>query len=329
MPLENLVSTIETLKERINTHYSDLAASEARTRAALIDPVLTALGWDTSDPGLVMVEQRLRGGKADYALLKPNGNPISIVEAKALGSQLHRVTDQLIRYAFAEGLPYAVSTDGDWWQVYDLTKPNIQIDDRLILKISISDNATHECAMKLLLLWHPNFASGTPVQAKIPSTSHSTNDQNGNDVITPDTSAQETPSSFVDSGWISLEDCDLPPKTPGPLKVRFPDGIEQKIKGKSWNGLFVATVQWLWEEKFLDSTKIPVKNSDEASNSWFILHTRPEFSPGYRMPRYKKIDTTPLYFSTDCGMQGFINYTNRVLKHCNVNPAEVYILPRQ
>lgn len=329
MPLENLISTIEKLKERINAHRSDLAAIEARTRAALIDPVLTALGWDTSDPGLVMVEQRLRGGKADYALLKPDGNPISIVEAKALGSQLDKVTDQLINYAFAEGIPYAVSTDGDWWQVYDLTKPNIQIDDRLILKISISDNATHECAMKLLLLWHPNFASGTPVQAKIPSTSHSTNDQNGNDVITPDTSAEETPSRFVNSGWISLENCDPPEKTPGPLKVRFSDGIEQVIKGKSWNGLFVATVRWLWEKEFLDSTKIPVKNSDDPAKSWFILNSSPEFSHGHRMPRHKKIDSTSLYFSTDCGMQGFIDYTKRVLEHCNQNPAEVYILSRQ
>ena len=172
MLLENLVSTIETLKERINTHRSDLAASEARTRAALIDPVLTALGWDTSDPALVMVEQRLRDGKADYALLTPDGNPISIVEAKALGSQLDRVTDQLIRYAFAEGLPYAASTDGDWWQVYDLTTPNTQIDNRLILEISISNDAVHECAIRLLLLWHPNLASGTPVEAVIPVASH-------------------------------------------------------------------------------------------------------------------------------------------------------------
>lgn len=294
MPLENLVSTIETLKERINAHRSDLAASEARTRAALIDPVLTALGWDTSDPELVMVEQRLRGGKADYALLKSDGNPISIVEAKALGSQLDSVTDQLIRYAFAEGLPYAVSTDGDWWQVYDLTKPNTQIDNRLILEISISDNATHECAVKLLLLWHPNLVSGTPVEAEIPMASHPIYDQDSNDVITLDTNTQETQSNFDNSDWISLEYCNLPPKTPGPLKVRFPDGTEQKIKGKSWNGLFVVTVQWLWREKFLDSTKIPVKNSDETSNSWFILHTKPEFSPGHRMPRHKKL-TTLLY----------------------------------
>lgn len=329
MPLENLVSTIETLKERINAHRSDLAAIEARTRAALIDPVLTALGWDTSDPGLVMVEQRLRGGKADYALLKPDGNPISIVEAKALGSQLDKVTDQLINYAFAEGIPYAISTDGDWWNVYDLTKPSTQIDNRLILQLSILNDPVHECAIRLLLLWHPNLVSGTPIDAVIPVSSHLENDQDSNDTITLGTNTQETQSSFVDPNWISLDDCNFPPKTPGPQKVRFPDGIEQKIKGKSWNGFFVATVQWLWEKKFLDSVKIPVKNSDDSSNFWFILHTRPEFSPGYKMPRHKKIDNTPLYFSTDCGMQEFINYTKRVLQHCNQNPSEVYIQPRQ
>lgn len=328
MPLENLVSTIETLKERINTHRSDLAASEARTRAALIDPVLTALGWDTSDPGLVMVEQRLRGGKADYALLTPDRNPISIVEAKALGSQLDNVTDQLIRYAFADGIPYAVSTDGDWWQVYDLTKPNIQIDDRLILKISISDNATHECAVKLLLLWHPNFASGTPVEAEIPMAPHTTNNQNGNDVIAPDTNAQETQSSLDNSGWISLENCNPPTGTRGPYKVRFPDGSEMEIYGGYWSSLFETTVQWLWENQLLTHTDIPITYSDDPSTD-YILNATPERSPGNPMLYWRQMESPPLYFTNNPGMKYLIHCTKRVMEQSGQDYGEVYILPRQ
>ena len=328
MPLENLVSTIKTLKERINTHRFDLAASEARTRAALIDPVLTALGWDTSDPGVVMVEQRLRGGKADYALLKPDGNPISIVEAKALGSQLHRVTDQLIRYAFAEGLPYAVSTDGDWWQVYDLTKPNTQIDNRLILQLSISNDAVHECAVKLLLLWQPNLASGTPVQAKIPSTSHSTNDQNGNDVITPDINTEETQSSLYESGWISLANCNPPTGSRGPQRVRFPDGSEMPIYRGWWSRLFETTVKWLWENQLLAHAALPITYSDDPSTD-YILNTTPERSPGDSMLYWRQMDYPPLYYTNYPGMKYLIHCTKRVLEHCNQNPSEVYILSRQ
>lgn len=327
MPLENLVSTIETLKERINAHRSDLAASEARTRAALIDPVLTALGWDTSDPELVMVEQRLRGGKADYALLKSDGNPISIVEAKALGSQLDSVTDQLIRYAFAEGLPYAVSTDGDWWQVYDLTKPNTQIDNRLILEISISDNATHECAVKLLLLWHPNLVSGTPVEAEIPMASHPIYDQDSNDVITLDTNSQETQSSIDNSGWISLENCNPPTGTRGPYSVRFPDGSEMPIYKGWWSKLFETTVKWLWENQLLTHADIPITYSDDPSTN-YILNTTPERSPGDPMPYWRQIDSPPLYYNNNPGMRYLIHCSKRVLEYCNQNPSEVYILSR-
>ena len=328
MPLENLVSTIEALKKRINTHRSDLAAIEARTRAALIDPVLTALGWDTSDPGLVMVEQRLRGGKADYALLKPDGNPISIVEAKALGSQLDKVTDQLINYAFAEGIPYAVSTDGDWWQVYDLTKPSTQIDNRLILQLSILNDPFHECAVKLLLLWYPNLVSGTPVEAEIPMASHTTNDQDSNNIIAPDTNTQKTQSNFDNSGWISLENCDPPTGTPGPYKVRFPDGSEKPIYRGAWSKLFETTVEWLWTSQLLTYADIPIAYSDDP-NAYYILNTIPERSPGDPMPYKRQMDSPPLYYNNNPGMRYLIHCTKRVLEHCNQNPSEVYIQPRQ
>ena len=328
MPLKNLVSTIETLKERINTHCSDLAASEARTRAALIDPVLTALGWDTSDPGFVMVEQRLRDGKADYALLRPDGNPISIVEAKALGSQLDRVTDQLIRYAFAEGIPYAVSTDGDWWQVYDLTKPSTQIDNRLILQVSISNDAVHECAVKLLLLWHPNLTSGTPVDAEIPMASHPRDVQDSNDIATPNTNTQETQSSLVNSDWISLENYNPPTGTRGPQEVRFPDGSEMPIHRRSWSKLFETTVQWLWANQLLTHADIPITYSDDPSTD-YILNKTPERSPGNPMLYWRQMDSPPLYYTNYPGMRYLIHCTKRVLEQSGQDYGEVYILPRQ
>ena len=73
MPLDDLVSVIETLQQRIRDHGESLRQNEIRTRAALIDPLLTALGWDVADPGLVMPEYDVSGRKADYALLSGNG----------------------------------------------------------------------------------------------------------------------------------------------------------------------------------------------------------------------------------------------------------------
>ena len=62
MPLDDLVQVIEALQERIREHGDSLRQNEIRTRVALIDPLLTALGWDVSDPGVVTAEYRVDAG---------------------------------------------------------------------------------------------------------------------------------------------------------------------------------------------------------------------------------------------------------------------------
>ena len=66
--LKPLVDAIETVKRRITEHGTSLRENEIRTRAALIDPILKALGWDVSDPDLVMPESPMGSGRVDYAL---------------------------------------------------------------------------------------------------------------------------------------------------------------------------------------------------------------------------------------------------------------------
>lgn len=56
MPLDDLVSVIETLQQRVREHGATLRENETRTRMALIDPLLVALGWDVSDPAVVTPE---------------------------------------------------------------------------------------------------------------------------------------------------------------------------------------------------------------------------------------------------------------------------------
>ena len=45
MLLEDLVGGIESLRERIRSQDAVLRENETRTRMALIDPLLQALGW--------------------------------------------------------------------------------------------------------------------------------------------------------------------------------------------------------------------------------------------------------------------------------------------
>ena len=75
MLLDDLVGAINILKERIHTHEPDLQANETRTRMALIDPLLQALEWNTSDPALVTPEYASGFGPVDYALRGSGDKP--------------------------------------------------------------------------------------------------------------------------------------------------------------------------------------------------------------------------------------------------------------
>ena len=46
MLLDDLVTAIQTVQARIREHGNSLSQNEYRTRLALIDPILNALGWD-------------------------------------------------------------------------------------------------------------------------------------------------------------------------------------------------------------------------------------------------------------------------------------------
>ena len=149
MALDDLVVCIKLLQERMRSHNAALRENETRTRMALIDPLLHALGWDVSDPGVVTPEYKVSGGWADYALLRPEGQPAATVEAKKLGEALvpHRM--QMLNYANASGIDYAGLTDGNHWELYDVFKRG-QLEERRILEVSIARTPAHESALKLL-----------------------------------------------------------------------------------------------------------------------------------------------------------------------------------
>ena len=103
MPLENLLTLIEKLRERIDAHGDALRKNEWLTRYALIDPLLRELGWDTEDPDTVRPEYRLENNKRpDYALCN-NGKPIIMLEAKKLGEPLNDAIDEKYRLLRAKG----------------------------------------------------------------------------------------------------------------------------------------------------------------------------------------------------------------------------------
>ena len=167
MLLDELVDVIQTIQDRIRGHGASLRENETRTRMALIDPLLQALGWDTADPGLVTPEYNVSGKRADYALLDGKRSPVVFLEAKRLDELLSNHRSQVAAYASELGIKYPALTNGNDWEVYDNSKL-VPIEQRSILNLSIKDSEAHQLALRLLLLWRPNLASGQPVAASEP-----------------------------------------------------------------------------------------------------------------------------------------------------------------
>ena len=157
--LDDLVQAIETLKQRIREHGPYVGAYESRTRVSLIDPMLSALGWDVANPALVQIEPRTTNGWADYALLGSNGRPVIFVEAKKLADRDSHV-QQAVGYAVSENMgganvPYCACTNGDNWEVFDV------FSQKPVLKVSISTEDAAKCALQFLGLWRRSLSDGS------------------------------------------------------------------------------------------------------------------------------------------------------------------------
>ena len=163
--LDALVRVIESLQERIRRDGDTIGSNEIRTRTALVDPLLNALGWDTTDPAMVVPEYAAGGGIADYALLKvmPDENTpvIAFIEAKRLNEPLESHRAQMLNYANMSGVKYAGLTNGDRWELYEVFK-EAPLHERRIVDVSLLREPAVDCAAQLLPLEWPSLETGEP-----------------------------------------------------------------------------------------------------------------------------------------------------------------------
>ena len=149
-----LVGVIESLQERIKRNHARIGANETRTRNALIDPLLKALGW--ADSTVITPEYLIRYGPraadywvADYALHAPDqpAKPIAFIEAKRMRQDLnddHR--NQAHNYTYKDGFKYVALTNGDCWEIYE---DSGEVAPRVVSKVSIRRESAYDCAVKL------------------------------------------------------------------------------------------------------------------------------------------------------------------------------------
>ena len=85
--------------------------SEATVSQGVLLPALHGLGWNIFDTSIVVPEYRVGEGRVDFALCHPASRPAVFIEVKRVGSS-EGADRQLFEYAFHQGVPIAVLTDG-------------------------------------------------------------------------------------------------------------------------------------------------------------------------------------------------------------------------
>ena len=311
MGLDDLVGCIELLQKRIRAYEATLRENETRTRMALIDPLLKALGWNISDPGVVTPEYKVSTGGnrwADYALLRPDGKPAAAIEAKKLGTVLDVHRMQMLNNANASGIEYAGLTDGNNWELYTVFQPG-PLEERRILEISIAGDPAPASALKLLLLWRTNLTSGEPVSANKPVL-----------IDHPPAQVIPTPDSDLQANdWVPLSKFNPPPGTPCPTAIRFWDSSEQPLE--RWNQVLTSVV-----EKLYADGKFTAKDHTIGwSKKFYCVNTEPVHPTGKKFGNSKSIADGSLFVEAGLSAAGARRNAKRVLEHLGQNPAKVYL----
>jgi predicted type IV restriction endonuclease len=131
----------------INSLRRGLFINEASVSQGVVLPLLNALGWSVFDPLSVAPEYTVGGGRVDYALLDTTSRPRIFIEVKRTG-HLEGGDIQLFEYAFKEGVPMAILTNGQEWSFY-LPAAQGSFEDRRIYKLDLLERTPIESEQRL------------------------------------------------------------------------------------------------------------------------------------------------------------------------------------
>ena len=312
MHLESLLELVKTLSGRIDRHGSALRQSEALTRYALINPLLRELGWDTSNPNMVVPEYRVPNNQiADYVLLD-NGHPVMVVESKKLDEPLQsgKALDQGILYCAHTGSKHFVLTDGRRWEIYESsnTTPVISFD--------LKDIPAQVC-LKALALWYSSVISGqvSVGQTPILKPAESSQIQQAQISTISQPSAAPAPAVSVTTlrNWQPLSVFKPVPGSPQPSEIMFPDNSRSKIN--LWNHIPIEVTRWLIENNLMDATRIPIPRGNR-----YILSTSSVHKDGKPFTALKQVGH--LCLEVNYNSTNLTENARLTVQHMGQDPAE-------
>ena len=139
-----LVSDIDDIRDGLDR---GIYSNETAVCKGIVDRLLRSLGWTINDTTVVYPEYPIKGRRVDYALCYPPLKPIVLIEVKRVGSIVD-AEEQLFSYAFHQGAPILILTDGQHWRFFypfGLGDYN----ERLVCALNLSDTDTEKNANQL------------------------------------------------------------------------------------------------------------------------------------------------------------------------------------
>ena len=137
-----------TLDDIVGKLRDNRFPNEQSVSQGVVLRVLGDLNWDVYDTDIVWPEYRTREGRrVDFALCHPAKQPLVVVEVKQPGGAEGGV-EQAMLYAFQEGIPYVVLTDGRTWSFY-LPGQQGDYEERRVLMLDLLQKSSGDSAAAL------------------------------------------------------------------------------------------------------------------------------------------------------------------------------------
>lgn len=134
--------------EDIRNHLKESAfTNEAAVSKDIVLRLLGALEWKTYTPKVVIPEYTVEGRRVDFALCHPEAKPVIFIEVKQVGN-IDGAEKQLFTYAFHEGVPILVLTDGQKWRFFHPAGSG-NYKDRLVHELDFITGNSEEIAKRL------------------------------------------------------------------------------------------------------------------------------------------------------------------------------------
>lgn len=158
--LQAALQSVESRYKRNKDYLTRGKVPEFRHQVLLINPILTALGWDVLDPGRVHIEEvagddahraepRANFPRADYALYAPGSVCAGVVEAKSLSVDLMKKRNQMQvnNYAKELGSAWVILTNGLFWRGW--MYGDEKMGENCFLRASLTSDTIEKCCEQL------------------------------------------------------------------------------------------------------------------------------------------------------------------------------------